>query len=139
MKTKKSELLIEKKEHNPVFDALRKIKVLEKPHQLYLNGYHEMQEEHDTYLKACDTLKSLGYETPEKIESLEKIKSNIEDGLSTKDVGIRELRKEIRLCNTALELNSHIEEKMQVFEELDKGEEQKRVTAKEVARNLLER
>jgi len=123
LKTIKSELLVEKEKKNPAFAALRKIKVLEKPHQLYLDGYHEMQEEHDTYLEVSDMLKALGYEAPEKIEPLEQIKSDIEDRLSANDAKIRELRKEIRSCNTALELNTHIEEKMQGLEELDNGDE----------------
>jgi hypothetical protein len=139
LKTKKSELLVEKEKYNPAFDALRKIKVLEKPHRLYLDGYHEMQEEHDTYLKVWDMLKALGYETPEKIESLEQIKSNIEDRLFANEAGTRELRKEIRSSNTALELNDHIEEKMKGLEELDKGDAHRGMTAKDMARNLLER
>ncbi len=139
LKDVKTELQAEKEKHNPAYNALRKIKMLNKPHQLYLNGYHEMQDEHDAYLKARNMLKTLGYETPAQIESLEQIKSSVEDRLSTTELKIRDIRKEIRFCNTALELNNHIEMKMQGLKKLDRDDNQKRLTGKEMARNLMER
>ena len=98
-----------------------------------------MQGEHDAYLKASDMLKTMGYETPNKIKSLEQIKSNFEDCLSINNVETRYIRKEIRFCNTALELNNHIEKKIRGLDEIGKCDEQKRMTAKELARNLLKR
>ncbi len=139
LKDAKIELHTEKEKHKPAFDALKKIKMLEKPYQLYLGGYHEMEEERDAYLVALDTLKTIGYVTAVQVGELSKIKSSVENRLSANDAEIRELRKEIRSCNTALELNNHIEEKMQGLEKIDNGYEQERVTAKEMARNLMER
>ena len=139
LKTKKSELQAEKEEYVPAFNALKKNKMLEKPYQLYLKGYNEMQEEHDAYLKTHEMLEKLGYATPEKIKSLEQIKSNIEDRLLTNDLKIRVLRKDIRSCNAALELNQHIKAKMQGLKKIEKANEPKRLTAKEMARNLIER
>lgn len=139
LKTIKSELQAEKEEYNPAFNALRKIKLLEKPHQLYLNGYHEMQEEHNSYIIAQNKIESLGYETPEQIENLKKIKSNIEDKLSANDTKIRGLRKDIRSCKTALEFNNHIEQKMQGLKALDRDNDNQELSAKEMARNLNER
>lgn len=139
LKIIKSELQTEKEEYNPAFDALRKIKLLEKPHQLYLNGYHEMQEEHDSYIITQNKIDSLGYETPNQIEDLEKIKSNLEDKLFANDYKIRGLRKDIRSCKTALELNSHIEKKMHGLKALYRENDNKELSAKEMARNLNER
>lgn len=139
LKDLKAKIQTEKEEYKFAFGALRNIRILGKPHRLYLKGYHEMQEEHDTYLKETNVLKAMGYKTPEKIESLEKFKSNIEDRLSTNDLNIRVLRKDIRSCNTALKLNQHIKVKMQGLKKIEKANEPKRLTAKEMARNLLER
>jgi len=139
LKARKAELQIEKEKHNPAFDALRKIKVLEKPYQLFLNGYYEMQDEHDTYLKAADKLKSWGYTNPYKLKSLEQSKSNIKDCLLKNEFEIKELKKDIRFCNTALELNNHIEKKMQGLKKLDRDDNQNRRATKEMARNFLER
>ena len=139
LKDTKIELHAEKEKHKPAFDALKKIKMFEKPYQLYLNGYHEMEEEHDMYLRALETLETLGYITPEQEEKMEQIKSNIEDQLSANDSETRGLRKEIRSCNIALELNNHIEGRLQVLDQVNMGDDQKRMAAQEMAQNLLER
>ena len=98
-----------------------------------------MEEERDAYLVALDTLKTIGYVTAVQVGELSKIKSSVENRLSANDAEIRELRKEIRSCNTALELNNHIEEKMQVLDEANKSDNHEIMTAKDMARNLLER
>ena len=139
MKTQESKLQAEKEKYKPAFDKLRKIKVLEKPYRLYLDGYYEMQEERDAYLVALDTLKKFGYVTSVQVGELSIIKSSVEDRLSANDAEIRELRKEICSCNAALELNNHIEEKRQGLDEANKSDNPKIMTAKDMARNLLER
>ena len=139
LKALKTELQAGKEKYKPAFDMLRNVRVLEKPYRMYLDGYHEMQDEHDTYLKSVNTLKETGYAAPEKIESLEKIKSSIEDRLSAIDEKIRSFRKEIRSCNTALELNNHIQKKTQELEEHGNDNEQNRLAARDMAKNLLER
>ncbi len=139
LKATKTELQSEKDKHKQAFDLLRKVKMLEKPYQMYIGGYIEMQDEHDSYMKAYNQLKGMGYGTTDEIESLEEIKSSIEDRLSANDEEIRSFRKEIRICNTALELNNHIEKKTLELEEQDNNNKQPRLTAKEMARNLLER
>ena len=59
--------------------------------------------------------------------------------MSSNDEKIRSYRKEMSLCNTALELNNHIEMKTLELEEQDNSDKQPKLTAKEMARNLLER
>lgn len=129
-------LQAEKEKLNPAFEALRNINVYEKPYQLFLKGYHEMLEEHDAYLKANDTLKTLGYETPEQINTLEKVKSDIESQQFANDVEIRNLKKDIQTCNLAMELNGHIEEKMHRLEELNMHDSIKKHETKDVLRHL---
>ena len=41
--------------------ALTNVRMLEKPHQLFLDGYTEMKKEHNDYLEALEVLKSAGY------------------------------------------------------------------------------
>jgi hypothetical protein len=140
LKTKKSGLRDEKEKNKLAFSSLAELRIYEKPYKLFVDGYYEMQDEHDKYVNAINTLKSIGYETMEKISVLENNKSNIEDLLAKNGDKIRKIRKEIRSCNTALELNSHIEKKLPELsvQELE-GQEESRMTAKKVARNLLER
>ncbi|MCD6322084.1 MAG: relaxase/mobilization nuclease domain-containing protein, partial [Clostridiales bacterium] len=81
----KVDLQAEKEKNKPAFEALRIIKVFEKPYQMYLDGYHEMQDEHDSYVKAFTILNFLGYISHVEIESLEKIKSSTEEQISVND------------------------------------------------------
>ena len=139
LKAEKEKLLAQKEKYSSEFDALRIIKVFEKPFFMYLEGFYEMQYEHDVYKKASEELNDLGYSHPKYIEALEKVKSSIEDKLSTNDDKIQRSRKDIRSCNTALELNNHIEKKNQELEELKNTDERNKLTTKEMAKNLLER
>ncbi len=139
LKAAKTELQSDKDKYRPAFDLLKKIKMFEKPYRLYLDGYFKMQDEYDTYLKSLIELNDMGYTSPNTIESLEEIKSSIKDRLSANDEEIRSFRKEIRLCNTALELNNHIEKKTLELEKQDNSDKQLKLNAKEMARNLLER
>lgn len=138
LKTEKEKLLAEKENYKSAFDALRKLKVFEKPYQMYQDDFHEMQDEHDTYLKSLAELNDIRYTSPKEIRSLEEIKSSIENRLSANDGRIRSYRKEIRICNTALELNNHIKKKNLEIKELDNCDKQTKLTTKEMAKNLLE-
>ena len=139
LKIERKKLLAEKEEYDAEFDALRIINVYEKPFFMYQEGFHEMKDEHDIYMKACDELSDRGYSHPKHIEALEKIKSSIEDRLSVDDEKIRCFRKDIRSCNTALELNNHIEEKTQELKDMEMDEKKNRMTVEDIAKNLMER
>ena len=52
----KSKNISSKKEK--LYKALTIVRMLQKPHQLFLDGYTEMNKEHNDYLEALEVLKS---------------------------------------------------------------------------------
>ncbi len=111
----KSKKISGKKEK--IFKALATVRTLEKPHQLFLEGYTAMKAEHNEYLVALETLKSAGYKTDEQISELEKEKSDITETIARNANHIRHFRYEIRMCNNALAENAQIEKKVQQVEQ----------------------
>ena len=111
LKTDQAKTKAENKEIMPLFKAVTTMKKYEKAYRMYLDGYTMMKTEHDAYLKAFSKLKAAGYKTADELGALTKKQSNMADRLSSYSNDIRHFRYEIRMCNKAIELNRHIEEK----------------------------
>ena len=60
-----------------IFKALTAVRTLEKPHQLFLEGYTAMKAEHNEYLEALEILKAAGYKTDEQIFDWKKKKATL--------------------------------------------------------------
>lgn len=108
-----------------IYKALTTLNILEKPYNLYLDGYTGMQSEHDDYLKAKTILKSAGYETKEQLKQLENVKSKHKEIIAKTGSDIQHFRHEIRMCNKALESDKDITEKLKKLEPQQKSNERK--------------
>ena len=111
----KSKNISSKKEK--LYKALTIVRMLEKPHQLFLEGYKEMKKEHNEYLGALEVLNSTGYKTEQQLNELEKEKSDITEIIARNANHIRHFRYEIRMCNNALAENEQIEKKIRQVEQ----------------------
>jgi hypothetical protein len=85
-----------------------------------------MKTEHDEYLTAFEKLKTAGYTSSDEIKILTQQQSDIADKLASFGNDMRHFRYEIRMCNKAIELNQHIEEKKQKLKEQKQQHEQRR-------------
>ncbi len=110
------------KKKEKIYSALVTVRMLEKPHHLFLEGYRAMEQEHTAYLKARDNLKEAGYKTVEQIDELEKEKSEISEIVSKTGNDIRHFRYEIRMCNNALAANVDIEKRLHDLKPQEKNQ-----------------
>lgn len=126
LKADQSKTKIENKEKLPLFKAVTTMKKYEKAYRMYLDGYTMMKTEHDEYLKAFNKLKAAGYKTADEVGTLTTKQSDMADKLSSYGNDIRHFRHEIRMCDKAIELNRHIEEKKQKLKEQNQEHSKRR-------------
>ena len=120
----KSKNISRKKEK--LYKALTIVRNLEKPHQLFLDGFTEMKREHNEYLEAFEVLKSAGYKTEQQLSELEKEKSDITDIIARNANHIRHFKYEIRMCNNALAENEQVEKKIRQVEQQREATKQRK-------------
>ena len=109
-----------------LYKALTVIRTLEKAHQLYLDGYTGMIKEHKEYMNSFRFLTQEGYGTPQRLNELEKEKSDVTENIARNANHIRHFRYEIRMCNNALAENKEIENKLQKIDEQRENKQQRR-------------
>lgn len=100
-----------------LYKALTAVRMLEKAHQLFLDGYTGMIKEHNEYLEALKFLTASGYGTSQRMNELENEKSEVTETIARNANHIRHFRYEIRMCNNALAENKEIEKKIRQVEE----------------------
>jgi len=126
LKTDQAKTKKENKEKIPLFKAVTTIRKYEKAYHMYLDGYTMMKTEHDVYLKAFNKLEAAGYKTADEVGTLTTKQSDMADKLSSYGNDIRHFRHEIRMCDKAIELNRHIEEKKQKLKEQNQEHSKRR-------------
>jgi hypothetical protein len=85
-------------------------------------GFAGMKAEHGKYVAAVRVLKEAGYDTDAQSQELIDRQSEVESKLAQFTSDIRHFRHEIKLCNQALELNRHMEEKKEILRQMEQDE-----------------
>jgi mannitol/fructose-specific phosphotransferase system IIA component len=81
-----------------------------------------MKAEQNKYVTAVRALKKAGYETDNQIQTLIDRQSEVESKLMLFTSDIRHFRHEIKMCDQALQLNRHVQEKKDAIQQLEKDE-----------------
>lgn len=109
-----------------VFEALSKKAKYEKAYDLFQQGFHQMEEEHDTYQSAVNVLAENGYETVDAIQLLCHEKASIYDQISDIKRHIHSLKQDLKTCTQIQTSMKHIQQKTQlVVEESQQQEKNK--------------
>ena len=93
---------------------------------LYRNeGFTAMMVEHDKYVVAIRILKEAGYQTDAQIQTLIDCQSEVESKLAQFTSDIRHFRHEIKMCDHALQLNRHMQDRKDAIQQMEKDERNK--------------
>lgn len=112
IKSNQAQIKKDNKEYSRLFEAVVNRSKYMRAYDLYQkDGYQAMKAQHDMYQKAVQTLKDAGYETDEQIETLIEKQSDVESKMADFSSDIRHFRYEIKMCNQALKLNDHMQER----------------------------
>ncbi len=107
-------------EFSKLFNAVVDRSKYARAYELYRGeGFTAMKTEHDKYVVAVRTLKKAGYETDEQIQTLIDRQSEVESKLAQFTSDIRHFRHEIKMCDQALKLNQHVQDKRELIDKLE--------------------
>lgn len=116
LNNKLKEFTIPLKDNKSLYTALADMSKYEKAHELYLEGYSMMENEHKLYLKAIEVLGKNDIATPEDINALQVEKANVYDQVADIKRDIRYFRKERKVCENIISTMEHMKEKQRLIE-----------------------
>jgi hypothetical protein len=99
-----------------VFNALSNTAKYKKARDLFQQGFHQMEEEHQAYQSAINLLADNGYETVDAIQSLCHEKAAIYDKISDIKRHIHSLKQDLKICTQIQSSMEHIQQKTQLIE-----------------------
>lgn len=110
-------------EYSRLFSAVIDRNKYMRAYMLYRDeGFIAMKAEHDKYSVAVRILKEAGYETDAQIQTLIDKQSEVESKLAQFTSDIRHFGHEIKMCDQALQLNRHMQEKKDAIQQMEKDE-----------------
>lgn len=123
IKRNQAQLKKEMGEYSRLFSAVVDRNRYVRAYALYHGeGFVAMKAEHDKYMAAVRLLKEAGYETNAQIQTLIDRQSTVESMLAQFTNDIRHFRHEIKMCDQALQLNHHMQEKRDAIQLMGKDE-----------------
>lgn len=101
------------------FNNITLLSALEGPHEMYIEGYYEMKEEHDAYIKAKEELAKAGYGDDLALKELYSIKVEMYENITKSWEAIHACKAELKMCEQVEKSSEDIKTKLN---ELKKGD-----------------